>query len=71
MDPKPRPNHQLYLQVLRKMKPAQRPAKAFELSALAKKLFIQGLRELFPEATAEEFRAILLGRLEKCHNRNY
>jgi hypothetical protein len=53
------------------MTPAQRLAKAFELSALAKKLFIQGLRERHPDATEEEFRTILLARLEKCHNRNY
>jgi hypothetical protein len=71
MNLKPRPNHRLYLQVLQKMTPAQRLAKAFELSALARKLFIQGLRERHPDATEEEFRKILLARLEKCHNRNY
>ena len=71
MDPKPRPNHKLYLQVLRKMTPEQKLAKVFELSAFAKSLFVHGLRKRFPNATEEEFHKILLARLEKCHNRNY
>jgi hypothetical protein len=71
MDPKPRPNHHLYIQVLRKMTPEQRLLKAFELSAFGKALFIEGLRKRFPSATPEEFRKILLDRLAKCHNRNY
>ena len=71
MDPKARPNHQRYLQVLRAMTPEQRLGKAFELSAFAKALFIEGLRKRFPEATPEEFQRLLLARLAKCHNRNY
>jgi len=65
MNPKPRPNHRLYLPVLRKMTPEQRLAKAFELSAFAKNLFFEGLRQQFPSATEEEFRRILLTRLEE------
>jgi hypothetical protein len=53
------------------MSPEQRLLKAFELSAFAKALFAQGLRERFPEATEEELKRLLLSRLEKCHNRNY
>ncbi len=71
MDPKPRPNHKLYLEVLRKMTPEQRLAKVFELSEFGKALFIHGLRKRFPHATEEEFKKILLERLQKCHNRNY
>lgn len=71
MNPKERPNHQRYLQVLRSMTPEQRLLKAFELSAFAKELFIHGLRQRFPDASANEFQKILLARLEKCHNRNY
>ena len=70
-DPKPRPNHRLYLQTLRNATPEQRLLKAFELSAFAKQLFIHGLRRRFPDASEEEFRSILLSRLAKCHNRNY
>jgi hypothetical protein len=65
MNPKPGPNHRLYLLALRKMTPDQRLAKAFELSAIAKKLFIEGLREQFPSTTEEEFRRILRARLEE------
>jgi hypothetical protein len=71
MDPKPRPNHRLYIEVLRRMTPEQRLAKAFELSALAKRAFIDGLRKRFPNLSEEEFKKLLLERLAKCHNRNY
>ena len=70
-DPKPRPNHQLYLEVLRRMTFEQRLAKAFELSALAKRAFVDGLRKRFPDLSEEAFKKLLLARLEKCHNRNY
>ncbi len=70
-NPKKRPNHRRYLEVLRRMTPEQRLAKAFELSAFAKALFLHGLRKRYPTATEEEFRKILLGRLAKCHNKNY
>jgi hypothetical protein len=71
MDPKPRPNHEMYLRILRKMTPEQRLLKALELSAFAKALFRQGLRERFPDLPDDEFHKLLLSRLEKCHNRNY
>ena len=71
MDLKKRPNHQRYLQVLRKLTPEQRLAKAFELSAFARALFVQGLRKRYPDAGEDQFRTILLSRLAKCHNRNY
>lgn len=71
MDPKPRPNHRLYIEVLRRMTPEQRLLKAFELSALGKELFLHGLRERYPHLSEEEIRKIYLERLSKCHNRNY
>jgi hypothetical protein len=71
MDPKPRPNHQRYLQILRAMTPEQRLLKAFELSEFVKALFKEGLRKRFPDATPAEFHEIFLARLAKCHNRNY
>ncbi len=57
---KPRPNHRQYLEVLRRMTPAQRLNKAFELSEFSKRLFKQGLRKQFPDLSEA-----------KCHNRNY
>lgn len=71
MDPKPRPNHELYIQSLRRMTPEQRLNKAFELTAYSKALFIEGLRRRFPDLSEAEFHELLLERLEKCHNRNY
>jgi hypothetical protein len=71
MSAKPRPNHDRYVQILRAMTPEQRLLKAFELSALAKSLFITGLRKRFPNLSENEFHEVLLQRLELCHNRNY
>ncbi len=68
---KPRPNRSQYIEVLRRMTPQQRLAKAFELSELAKRLFKQGLRQQFPELSEEDFHQLYLERLAKCHNRNY
>ncbi|HID77716.1 MAG TPA: hypothetical protein EYP56_17185 [Planctomycetaceae bacterium] len=70
-DPKPRPNHRLYLQILRRMSPEQRLRKAFELSEFAQALFLQGLGHRFPDATDEQLHRIYLDRLARCHNRNY
>src|SRR5262245_34097330 len=55
MDPKPRPNHRLYLEILRSMTPEQKLLKVFELSEFSKALFTEGLRQRFPNATEEEF----------------
>jgi hypothetical protein len=71
MDPKPRPNHQRYLQVLRAMTPEQRLLKAFEMSAFTKALFREGLRKRFPDLSEEAFHKLYLERLALCHNRNY
>jgi len=71
MNLKKRPNHRQYIEVLRRMSPEQRLLKAFELSEFSKQLFIHGLRRRFPDLPEEEFRKLLLERLDKCHNRNY
>jgi hypothetical protein len=42
MNPKPRPNHRAYLEVLRSMTPGQRLQKALELSELGRALFLEG-----------------------------
>jgi hypothetical protein len=71
VNPKPRPNHRLYIETLRRMTPSERLAKAMELSAQSKRLFLQGLRERFPDMPQDEFWQLALKRLAKCHNRNY
>ena len=71
MNAKPRPNHRQYLRVLRGMTPAQRLQKAFALSETARALFLQGLRQRFPDRPAEQINKLYVDRLAKCHNRNY
>ena len=71
MEPKAQPNRALYLEVLRRMTPAQRLAKAMELSDLGKRLFLHGLRRRFPQADERELHAMYLTRIARCHNRNY
>jgi hypothetical protein len=71
MSPKPQPNRALYIQALRRMTPAQRLAKAMELSDLGKSLFLHGLRRRFPHADDNQLHALYLERIARCHNRNY
>jgi hypothetical protein len=71
MSSKDRSSHRIYLQVLRNMSPEERLLKSFELSEFSKQLFIHGLRRRFPDLGEEEFHALLLSRLDKCHNRNW
>ncbi len=71
MNIKERPNHFLYIQVLRRMSPEARLMKAFELTAFSRELFLHGLRRRFPELAEGELHKIYLERLVRCHNRNY
>lgn len=71
MNIKKRPNHKIYIKVLRQMSPEKRLLKAFELSEFAKQLFICGLRKRFSDISDKDFKKLLLKRLDKCHNRNY
>jgi len=71
MDPKPRPNHKVYIEILRRMTVEQKLQIVFDLSETVNSLFREGLRKRFPDATEEEFHRIYLKRLEKCYNRNY
>jgi hypothetical protein len=71
MNPKPRPNHRHYLRVLRRLSPAQRLQKAFELSAFSKALFMEGMKKRFAHLPDAELQSLLRERLSKCHNRNY
>lgn len=71
MNVKPAPNHKVYLEVLKKMSPAERLEKAFQLSNMTKQLFLEGLYKRFPEKNEMEIRSIYLKRIHKCYNRNY
>jgi hypothetical protein len=67
---KPRPNDAIYLEVLRRMTPAEKLHKVFELTELSRKLFLIGLRERFPELSETELHDLYLKRLALCHNQN-
>lgn len=71
MDIKERPNHKLYIQILRRMSPEMRLLKSFELSQFSRDLFVQGLYRRFPNLSDDAIKKIYLERLNKCHNRNY
>ena len=71
MNPKPRPNRKLYIEILRRMTPQQRLLKSFELTQMSRDLLRAGLRSRFPDATDEQIHRMYLERLAKCHNRNY
>lgn len=71
MDGKSLTDRQRYINILRRMTPAQRLAKAMELSDLGKRLFVHGLRRRFPEMNDQQIHKLYLNRLAKCHNRNY
>jgi len=69
VDPKPRPNHRLYLEALRRLTPEQRLLKAFELTELSRELFRAGLRQRYPEADEAELQRIYLERMAECRSR--
>jgi hypothetical protein len=69
-DIKPRPNRARYVEVLRRMAPEQRLAKALELSELSRSLMRAGLRERHPNASENELHALYLERLERCRSRS-
>jgi hypothetical protein len=71
MSGEPRPNHSIYLRILRRMTPEQRLRKALELSDFSRRLFIHGLRKRFPNLPEAEFMELVRRRLDKCHNRIY
>jgi hypothetical protein len=71
MELKTKAARHLYIRALRQMTPAQRLAKAIELSDLGKRLFLHGLRKRFPEADENQIHKHYLSRIARCHNRNY
>lgn len=66
---KKRPNHRLYVQILRRMSPEERLRKAFELSEFTRVLFRTGLRRRHPDMPEPELEALYRRRLERTRNR--
>lgn len=71
MDPKPRPNDDRYVEILRRMTPEEKLRTAFELSEYANELLRAGLRAQHPGATEKALHQMYLARLAECHNKNY
>jgi hypothetical protein len=71
MNPKPNPNGEQYIAVLRRMTPGERLKKAFEMSDFGRRMFRQTLRRRYPHLAEEAFHQLYLDRLAKCHNKNY
>jgi hypothetical protein len=65
LDPKPRPNQEIYIRILRRMTPEQHLQKALELSALTRELFIKGMRRRFPDLNPDEFDKLIRARLQR------
>lgn len=68
MDVKARPNHRKYVEILRRMTPAQRLDKSFELTEHARELMKARLRRKHPQATPEELQRLFLDRMKRYHN---
>jgi hypothetical protein len=68
---KPQPNRKRYIEILRRMTPAERLQKSFELTELSRQLLKGGLRRRYPQLGARELHYLFLKRLARCHNRNY
>lgn len=66
---KKRPNHRLYVQILRRMSPEERLRKTFELSEFTRVLFRNGLRRRHPDMPESELEALYRRRLERTRNR--
>ena len=71
MDPKPRPNHDAYLDALRGMTAEQRLLKAFELTEMSHELLRAGIRQRYPDAGPDEVQRIYLEQLSRCQYRAF
>jgi hypothetical protein len=66
---KSRPNHKIYIRVLREMGPEKRLQKAFELSEFSRALLKEGLKGSHPSLGQNELNQLYLSRMEKARNR--
>lgn len=63
MDPKPRPNQEAYLRMLRRMTPQQRLDVASDLSDSVRDLYLSGLRHRHPEMSEQDIRRLMRQKL--------
>jgi hypothetical protein len=67
---KEQPNRAIYIDVLRRMGPEGRLAKAFELTEMTREALRVGLAQRYPSAGPEQIQVLVRERLERCRNRN-
>jgi hypothetical protein len=60
MNPKPRPNHKRYLEILRRMTPAQRLQKSFELTELANRRLKEYLQRHHAQQSEQQIQSLYL-----------
>ncbi len=70
MDPKPRPNLDLQVAILRGLSPEQRLAKAFELEELVREAHLAGLHHRNPTMTDDEVRRLAAMEVLQWARRN-
>lgn len=66
---KERPNHRIYVQVLREMGPENRLKKALELSEFSRALTKRGLENLHPELPPTDLNRLYLDRMQRARER--
>jgi hypothetical protein len=71
MNIKPRPNHKRYIETLRRMTPAQRLEKSFELTEFSRQLLKDGLRRRHSGLSESQVQQLFVNRLHQCHSKNY
>ena len=70
-NPKPHPNRDIYVKLLRSMTPQQKLERVFELNELGKELVRAGIRNRYPFLTEKEITLKTTEKVLQCHNRNY
>ena len=70
MQLKQQPNRRIYIETLRRIGPAARLAKAFELTEMTREALRSGLRHRHPDLTPEQLDALYRERLERCRRRS-
>ena len=71
INPKPYPNRERYLAIMRKMTPQQKLERVFELNALGRECIRAGIRYRHPSLSEAEINRKVVEKVLQCHNRNY
>ena len=67
---KPEPNRKKYIEILRNMTGEQRMRIGFELSDMANKIMIEGIKAQNPAFTSNQIQGEVFRRMMRCHRGN-